>query len=266
MTVADFTGDTKDILEQVESKTGRPVEILPDSALQTYATIKIAKGPMHAHVLRYNPGKPGVEYHVAYQCGFVLRLYENPPGERFEFAGAISGKKTVRDLLTEKDGIAKRLRLPKAAVEQLTDQFVDGLLIQLRSYPIGMRIDQWISGTYPALQDAQRSSIDRQQRENAQALSPQIRQMAPSLIFSGNASMNAAYALFCDRFLGMSQYVIPYRSVGFEERGRKLLDIWDAIPSDARHDREIVDAWAEELNVSDWYRWVPLNSGGQSDE
>jgi len=70
--------------------------------------------------------------------------------------------------------------------------------------------------------------------------------------------MNAAYAIFCERLLGKSQYVIPYRSVDFEERGRALLGLWDGLPSGARHDRELVDAWAKELEVSDWYRWVPF--------
>lgn len=250
--------ETTGVLQQVEERSGTPVEVTIDPSLPTFASIKIASGAATHHVLTYNPAKPGVDYHVVYQCGFVLRLFENPPGERYEFGGTESGKETVRELLTQQGGVAKKLRLPKAAVKQLADQFFDGLLTQLRSYPIGMRIDQWIRETYPALQEAQGTSVDRQQRDNAQALNPQIRRMAPRLIFSGNASMNAAYALFCERLLGRGQYVIPYRSVGFEESGRGLLEIWDRIPSDPRHDRDLVDSWAEELEVSDWYRWVPL--------
>ncbi|MDP9476129.1 MAG: hypothetical protein M3R38_10680, partial [Actinomycetota bacterium] len=150
-------------------------------------------------------------------------------------------------------GVGKRMRLPKDAVEQLTDQFFDGLLTQLRSYPIGMRIDRWIRDTYPALHEVQEDSIDRQQQENVQGLSPQIKQMAPSVIYSGNASMNAAYALFCERLLSASQYFIPYRSAGFKKPARTLLGLWDEIPADARHDRELVDAWGKELGVSDWY-------------
>ncbi len=75
--------------------------------------------------------------------------------------------------------------------------------------------------------------------------------------------MNAAYAIFCERLLGKSQYVIPYRSVGFEGAGGRLLEVWDQVPSGARHDRELVDAWGEELKVSDWYRWVPLARGSR---
>lgn len=250
--------DTTDVLGQVEEKSGTPVEIISDPELQTFASIKIAKGPATQHVLTYNPTRPGVDYQVAYQCGFALRLFENPPDERYEFAGTTSGHEAVRKLLTEQGGVTKKLKLPKAAVKQLADQFFDGLLVQLRSYPIGMRIDQWIRETYPALHETQEASIDRQQRENAQVLNPQIRQMAPPLVFSGSASMNAAYAIFCERLLDRGQYAIPYRSLGLEDRGRVLLSVWDDLPSDARHDRELVDAWARELKVSDWYRWVPL--------
>ena len=253
--------ETTAVLRQVEETTDTPVEVITDPSLPTYASIKIARGATTHHILTYNPAKPGVDYHIAYQCGFVLRLFENPPDERYEFAGSTTGREVVRGLLTNKGGVAKKLRLPKAAVKQLSDQFVDGLLVQLRSYPIGMRIDHWIRETLPTLREAQEASIDRQQRDNAQALNPRIRHMTPTLVFSANASMNAAYAIFCERLLNRSQYMIPYRSLGFEERGRTLLGISDELPSDARHDRALVDAWAKELEVSDWYRWMPLAQG-----
>jgi len=247
-----------DVFQQVQERSGIPVEVTTDPSMPTFASIKTARGSMIAHVLTYNPGKPGVDYHLAYQCGFVLRLYENPPEERFEFGGRESGREAVRSLIAKKGGIAKRLKLSEAAVEQMTDQFFDGLLTQLRSYPIGMRVDQWIRETYPNLHDAQEASIARQQQENVRSLGPQIKQMTPPIIFSGNASMNAAYALFCERLLSASQYFIPYRSAGFKKPGRTLLALWDEVPADARHDRELVDAWGKELDVSDWYQWVPL--------
>lgn len=261
MTEKNFAESTAEVLERVERESGRPVELYADPGLQTYASVKMARGPAHAHVLTYNPSKPGFDYHVAYQCGFVLRLYENAPGERYEFGGTEAGRSAVRELVTGKGGVAKKLRLPKAAAEQVTDQFFDGIMTQLRSYPIGMRIDQWIGESYPDLRDGQRASVEKQLQENAQALGPRVRQMAPDRIFSGNASMNAAYALFCDRLLSMPRYVVPYRSVGFEQRGRALLDLWDGIPPNASHDRQLVDAWAEDLGVSDWYRWVPVGEG-----
>ena len=175
--------ETNEVIERVEEESGIPVEVTTDPSLPTLASIKIARPPATHHVLTYNPTKPGVDYHVAYQCGFVLRLFENPPGKRYEFGDTESGRRAVQELLTEQGGIARKLRLPKETVKQLADQFFDGLLTQLRSVPIGMRIDRWIRETYPALHGAQEASVDRQQRDNAQALNPQIRQMTPPWSF-----------------------------------------------------------------------------------
>ena len=72
--------ETTDVLNQVEERSGTPVEITTDPSLPTYARIKIARGSATHHILTYNPTKPGVDYHIAYQCGFVLRLFENPGG------------------------------------------------------------------------------------------------------------------------------------------------------------------------------------------
>lgn len=73
--------ETTDVLKQVEERSGAPVDITTDPSLTTYARIKIARGPATHHILTYNPTKPGVDYHIAYQCGFVLRLFENPGGD-----------------------------------------------------------------------------------------------------------------------------------------------------------------------------------------
>src|SRR4051812_35348027 len=107
--------ETTDVLKQVEDRSGTPVAVMTDPSLPTFASIKIAKGSAPVHVLTYNPTKPGMDYHVAYQCGFVLRLFENSPEERFEFAPNDSRRVAVQKLLTEEGGMAKKLRLPKAA-------------------------------------------------------------------------------------------------------------------------------------------------------
>lgn len=258
-----FRSEVEDVLKLVEEQSGTRVEIVPDPGLQTYASVRMARGHMHAHILTYNPDKPGTDYHIAYQCGFILRLFEARAEERFELAGNSHGKQFARQQLGGQDGVAKSLGLPESAVEQLATQMSSGLIVQLRSYPVGIRIDQWIRNSYPGLHEAQERSIDQQQRENARMLAPQIKQMTPSLIFSGNASMNAAYALFCDKLLGKAQYTVSYRSVGYEESGNKLLEMCDSITSDSRHDVELIDTWGRELGVSDWYEWVPFNSRGE---
>ncbi|MBI5715700.1 MAG: hypothetical protein HZC38_20060, partial [Chloroflexi bacterium] len=51
------------------------------------------------------------------------------------------------------------------------------------------------------------------------------------------------------------EVVNPYRSQKFEARGEKLLNIFESVPSEAAHDYELVDAWAEALGIREWYVW-----------
>ncbi len=148
--------------------------------------------------------------------------------------------------------------MPETVRADLAQQLVDGLLTQLRSYPIGMRIDQWIHDEFPALDGLQRDAVARQQRDNLSVLQPEARKLAPKPVRDANAAMNAAYAIFCDRVFGKAGYAIPYRSAGYEKRGRALLDIMESIPDDPASDRALVDAWGEELGLADWYQWTPM--------
>jgi len=42
------------------------------------------------------------------------------------------------------EGPARKLRLQPDVVEKLGDQLFDGLIVQLRSIPVGFRVDAWI--------------------------------------------------------------------------------------------------------------------------
>jgi hypothetical protein len=253
----EFLTETQNIIKLVEEKSGQKVEVIPDSSLSVLARVKMAKGDIPFHVISYNPHKGGVDYHIAYECGFILRLLENLPEERYQFAGSVEGKKAVQRTVSANKQL-KRMGLPPEAIKQVANQLFDGLMTQLRSLPIGLRIDRWLWDDYPGLRELQKTSIAKQQQDNVQALGPQIRAMAPIKVFAANASMNAAYALFCDRLLGKPLYFVPYRSAGFQSYGERLVKIWDDIPVDGTHDREMVDAWARELEIEDWYTWVKM--------
>ena len=115
--------------------------------------------------------------------------------------------------------------LPEAGLRQFADQLCPGLLTQLRSYPVGMRIDRWIHEQYPALHRLQAMSIDGQQRTNAQVLGPKYKAIAPTLVYEANLAMNAAYAIFCDELLGNTAYGVPFRSIRVGRRGSTLLNL-----------------------------------------
>ena len=77
-----------DILERVEVETGKSIQFLRDDKLSVLATLQMARNGAEFHVLRYKPSNDPLDYVVAFQAGFVLRLFENKKSKRFDFSPA----------------------------------------------------------------------------------------------------------------------------------------------------------------------------------
>ena len=248
---------TRQVLDLVERTSGHPVLVTEDRSLKTLATVRMARGDAPAHAIAYNPAADSQpDYLIAYQCGFILRLFANPPVERWDLAGTAQGREIVHQLLGGPDGPARKLNLAPPVVEKLRDQLFDGLMLQLRSIPVGLRVDAWILREYPDLAQLQRSAVLRQSQDNQATLSPDVRKIAPTKVYKGSVSMNAAFALFWARQWNDPALSLPYKSAGFEKAGAQLLAAFDEIPGEPMNDRRLVDAWGTELGLASWYEWV----------
>jgi hypothetical protein len=252
-----FSDDVQGILAEVEKNTGYRVQTIPDATLTMIATVKTATPAFPVHIIRYNPEKPGVDYHVAFECGFLLRLFENPPSERYQFAGTDFGRKRVQEALSTNKQI-KRLGVAPSVITETANKFYDGLMLQLRSVPTGMRVDQWLWREHSALRETQTDSMLGQLRDNLQGLKPEIQKIAPREVWVANTSMNAAYAMFFDHLMGTFEQSIPYSSAGVEATAETLLRIWGETPAEPTSDCKLVDAWGDELQLKDWYQWIPF--------
>lgn len=243
--------ETKEILAEVEKISGKPVRFFRDDALPLLTTIQMARNGASFHILRHKPSNEPLDYFVAYQAAFALRLFANPAEARFDFvptsvgASALEGLITASAALNELD--RKALALFVATIHQWA-------LLQLRSLPIGMRIDCWIADNHAGLKDLQATGIAILQQQNVDILSRQLGNLAIPLHLLGTC---AAYALLADRLLGIDRFIIPYSAAGLLDYGQELLAIWQDVPADAAHDCELVDRWAQQLGMTDWYRWVP---------
>ncbi len=243
---------TRRILAEVERASGKSIEFLEDSSLPLLATLQMARNGAPFHLLRYKPTDKPLDYLVCYQAGFVLRLFANPPERRFDFASTQAGLSSLRTLLTASAP-------PSTHDQELLAQFVEMLhrwaLTNLRSLPVGMRIDQWLYRTYPELRELVAVGIAQQQQVNADVLAQDLGGLSVPAHLLG---ANAAYALLADRLLGTSAFSIPYAAVGALSYGERLLALWDEVPEEAAFDTRLVDSWAVELGMSGWYEWVPF--------
>lgn len=247
----NLRSETLDILKRVETLSGCPVKFKPDSSLTLRATLQMARDGAPAHVLRYRPANEPLDYWVAYQAGYALRLFDLPPNERFNFASTGAGVEQVSAMLTTGQPLTDE---DKALLPEFAEMTLHWALMNLRSYAIGMRIDQWIADKHPSLRELQAAGIDFLQQENLQLLSKRLGSLSIPVPLLAPV---AAFALFADRLLGKSLYAIPYRAAGVVEPGKELLRISDTVDPDCGHDRELVDAWAASIGMTGWYTWTP---------
>lgn len=242
-----------EVLRAVERETGKPVVVEPDPDLKLHATLLIARGDTPVHIVRYRAGfEPERPYLVVYQCGFLLRAARTPPAARFDLASTPDGRAEAGRLVADHFRRQNRT-LSEQILSGLRDQLYDGLLLQLRSLPVGLRVDAWVAASYPALRDLQRAAVVRQLNENAQALRPEVRAIAPDRVLAASLGMNAAFAAFFARLWADPLLVESYRTAGVLPAGEDLLRRFDAVPDDPAHDRELIDAWGQALGLGGWY-------------
>jgi hypothetical protein len=243
----------QDILTQVESATGYPVQVYTDPTLNVLATVKAASANVPFTLVRIRPDLTGItEYIVSFQCGFVLRQAALPVGTKWDIAASFKGRKEL-DRIVRKSTAGK---ISESARTVFEENLLGGLITQLRSVPIGLRIDQWIQERYPVLAEQQRVSIQRQLDDNLAVLSPAVKRMAPERIYSASAGMNAAAALYWSMAWNDNTVSVPYKVSGFADIGEKLITRFDELGASSEFDRVLIDSWSNELEISGWHEFI----------
>lgn len=256
---------TRTVIKHVEDASGYPVVVREDASLKTLAASRIARGPNKIHLISFKPSEVSEpDYLICYQCGFILRLFGTPAADRFDFVGTVEGRQIVYDLLTAPDGPGKKMNLPAESISTLSNQLFDGLMTQLRSIPIGLRVDSWIMREYPELSELQQNSAIRQLQDNLQILSPEIKEIAPMAVLKANLTMNAAFAEFWARHRSDPRLSLPYKAAGFAKACEELLRALDDTPADPSADCQLIDLWSKQLGLTGWYQWRPYDAPGHS--
>lgn len=230
--------EAQQMIKEVESLSGRMVHVMEEPELKVMATITTARGSAPAHFLRYRPGTRAVDYLVAYQLGFLVRLFSCPAEERFE---------VMASPVEQEEGI-KALGLGGLPTD-FARSMIDHIVVQLRTYSVGFRVDQWIRSHCPGLRDQQEHAIRAQLAENAQALAPEIREMFPKGLVDANTAMNAAFATVWGEILGDPRHSIAFKALGYGGKAKELLEVLEVTPDDPRSDRSVIGGWAKALGL-----------------
>ncbi len=242
--------ETTNLVTQLEHLSNRPVEFMRVDSLPVLASIKMARNGASYHILQYRPSNNPLDYYIAQQVGIALRMFEQPEGQRFDFSSDGSGEKNIETIIKVSVNLSLEDR-------KLLPMFVESVhqwaLMQLRSIPIGMRVDAWLFESFPNMRESIRNGLAEQQQMNAETLGMQVGGLLPPLNQFAPAT---AFALFTDRMLGTS-YAIPFKAAGAMEDGKLLLNIFDQMQNSSSYDIQLVNAWAKQLGMERWYQWIP---------
>jgi len=238
--------EVQNLIGTVERLSDRPVVVTEDPDLKVMATISTARGRAPAHILRFRPGTKAVDYLIAYQLGFLIRLFSCPLGVRWE---------VMSKPAEQENGIAAMglSDLPR----NLAGHLVDSIVTQLRTYSVGARVDDWIRKNLPELKEEQEHSIRSQLDENVRGLAPEIRGQFPKPLVDANTTMNAAYASAWGDLFGDPRFALPYRALGYADRAGKLLAILREVPAEPTSDRILIERWAETFGLVGAFHFEP---------
>lgn len=253
LTPAQLLPATREIIQELEERSGYPVSFLEDPGLKVLATVRMGTSRSPVHIIRYQPGAATPDYQIAVEAGHAIRMFRHPPAQRFQLSSTPEPHLIVAKALAK-----QHPRLPKAQREQMATFLVDGVLLQLRSCPTGLLVDYELYQRYPTLRPLQAQSCSAQLATNVQVLALEYQQRFPPTILAANRAMNAAFAMGVGELLQTPQVMIPYRAAGLEQIALALLAVLPDPQGATPDDRGLITAWAQHLGLVAWLHWLPF--------
>jgi hypothetical protein len=243
---------TRTLLARVEAATHKPVQFLRDDQAAGGIELRMARDGARFHHLRFADVDEALDYPLAWQAGFILRLYARPPAQRVELVEDPRIDRQVAFLVAagRPPGTVDRDHL--ATVSRT---LANATLAHLRTLPVGLRIDDTIARDHPELADEQRLGVQHRlaalaawATQDWDGLRVPLPLLAPL----------AATALHAERRFGLRDTLPLYDAAGALPDGQALLQAFDALPDDPAQDVALVESWIQGCGLIDSHRWLPV--------
>ena len=244
---------SRDALREAERLSGSQVVVVESPDLPTLSAIRFARGSTPAHVIEYRSDYAwAVDYLVVYQCEMLRRRVNAASSGPIDLGPSPKGLKSVTAALAK----AATVKMNAASARQLAAQLLQGVVVHLRSIPLGLAIDSLIETEFEVFRETQRRVLADQLRENEQALDAAGAGLLPRRVVDATCAISAALALFWAERWTRPGLAAPYQYSGYAATGSQLLEVWRQNSSDGAQDRTVIDAWAKLVGIADWYTWL----------
>lgn len=245
----------KSILNDVDAATGKPLKFVEKNDMDVFASVKIARRSMPAHIVFYRREHDKIINHlVAHECGHILRMFGVAEERRLIPASS----RDDRAVLQEIEGDLKKISrmIPMGELAKMVGILRNGLVMQLTNYPPDIMIEKWIYDSYPELRPYQLQSLERQNNQALKCISRNVKMVTPVKIYNSSNIMN--YAFF--NILGShikADLARPYHNTPFSKKGKQLIGLTEKdYVNTYEGDMSMINKWAEFLGLSKWFDWV----------
>ena len=247
----------RQILAAVEKSSGKTIVYIEKPDLPTPVGFNLTdKADPEIRLFYRSHHDQGVNYNVANQAGHLLRLFAAPPEERFV---SVANRRTMARFIMETESELERLSslLGRDKVRKMISLWYQGVVFQLTRMPPDIMINKWLYDDWPELRPLLLLAIEAQRRQAISSLSPEVRKMTPARIYRAANVMNFVFfKCLEDHFHG--DFIGPYHGTIFILDGAPLARInANRSRNDHTGDRAMIDAWAAELELDNWYEWQP---------
>jgi len=263
------------LVDQVAAKAGEesgfPVKITT-GPLEALVAAKVAMAWKHGkdhHLLTIREGDiPEIlkDHHALHElCHVFMETEARKAGTNRWFAVTPENRKAAFSAMDREVGQLERKGYEPEAIAQGVNQLYEGAVGFLYNCPLDMLIEQRIHREYPQIAEVQFCGVAQLAHDARQvSLRKELRDFVPPTLQRINDSLNGTYALFVDDlFEHATDFAASYRPMPAFALSQKLYGMWKEASVSFRPgtEYELVDAFADELGIRDWYSWK-LDSGG----
>ena len=246
----------KSLIYEVVEKTGFPLAVVEEEGIGYDSQLILASKKQPFHKLAYVPlyREYRVHFLVNAACK-VNRVWAMPADERLVPVSE-RGKRLPRDY--EEELHNKLQGVPEPLLFEISAFIYEGVVRQLTSMAMDIRVEQQIAKTLPEHHEAQQAYLARQVKDLETYFLPEIADVTPDRIYAASTAMNVVLTEEAARISGIAPGPM-FRQTQHRRLGERLRDLLLAVEQPGyRGDRIATDVWAEELGLQGWYEWERL--------
>jgi hypothetical protein len=239
---------TIEIMKQTKESTNKNIDITITDRLRVDGLTKIARSTMDKHYIFISQSQlQHINYLLVHECGHIKRIYDIDITDRKTLkSDAISIMMIKIKLLQEVENI------PIESRNQVIEYLVNGLISQLFNAPIDVLIEQWIY-TFKELRNYQTKYLRDYSKKILKDITAQAQKLVPYSIFIKSNSMNYAYLKSIGSLMNVN-FSRNYTNGDITQTGEKLFLLLNS-NKNLLQDIQLIDQWAEVLNMKVWYYW-----------